>query len=577
MRILGLVDCTHDSGVAILQDGVPEFVIEEERLDRRKHSQRFPSHGLKAAVFDRGLSISDFECLVVPWDVARLRRSFGRAVARRFPLSLALLLQQSRPSQKNGIVSLNQGIVRGFAKNFGIRDLPPIVNVGHHDSHAAIYFASPFDDATVLVADGYGDDAATSAYVGAGGKLERVWHTGIFNSLGLVYAFVSDYLGFGALSGEGKVMALAAFGGPTYVDRFREIVRATDDGRYAVDMSYFSYDSLGMLRPIRSKFVRAFGPARAPGGPLEDRHRDIARALQTVTEEILIHIARGLAARSPSRNLVLTGGVALNCVANARIAEETPFRRVWVPPVASDTGAPLGAAMWHYHQTLGHARGFRLEHPYFGLSYTDDEIETALRAANLPFERLSESDLVERTARDLAQGRIVGWFQGRFEMGPRALGNRSMLADPRNASMRDVLNARVKHREGFRPFAPAILADRAQEYFELDGEDPFMTLAPRVRAGMADRIPAGVHVDGTARLQTVRRDVNPRYYDLIAAFGRLTGVPVLLNTSFNESEPIVATPQHAIACFLRTGMDVLAIGNFHCTRPDLAVADDRPE
>jgi carbamoyltransferase len=292
-----------------------------------------------------------------------------------------------------------------------------------------------------------------------------------------------------------------------------------------------------------------------------------------VTEETILHVLRGLERRFPSRNLVLSGGVALNCVANARILADTGYERVWVPPCASDTGAPLGSALWHHHQTLGQPRNGELKHAFFGLAYTDTEIEAALREAGLAGERMAEPELIERAARDLADGRIVGWFQGRFEMGPRALGNRSILADPRRESMKDVINARIKHREPFRPFAPAVLLERACELFEIAQPDPFMTLAPRVRPEKRHLIPAAVHVDGTGRIQTVERSANPRYYGVIEAFGRLTGVPVLLNTSFNRQEPIVANPAEAISCFLRTDMDVLVLGDYYVTDRNAAAVD----
>jgi carbamoyltransferase len=385
------------------------------------------------------------------------------------------------------------------------------------------------------------------------------------NSAGLVYTFVTEYLGFAGFGDEGKVMALAAFGEDRYLTRFRDVIRPTEDGRYAVNMDYFSYSAFGQLRPFTRKFVDTFGPPRQPGEPITDRHRDVAFALQTVTEEIVLHLVRGLQKRHALRDLCVTGGVALNCVANAKILEHTDIRRLWVPPCASDTGAPLGSAMWHYHQTLNRPRSFELRHALFGKSYSEKEITSALENAGLDYRRMPEKELVARVAQDLADGKIVGWFQGRFEMGPRALGNRSILADPRREEMRDLLNAKVKKREPFRPFAPAVLVERAHEFFEVDQPDPFMTLAPRVRAASRDRIPAAVHVDGTGRIQTVERSTNPRYYRLIEEFGRLTGVPILLNTSFNRSEPIVASPEDAIRCFQRTSMDVLVMGDFYTT------------
>jgi carbamoyltransferase len=329
-------------------------------------------------------------------------------------------------------------------------------------------------------------------------------------------------------------------------------------------MDYFRYDTYGQLRPFKRKFIDTFGPPRARGEPITDRHKDLAFALQAATEEIVLHRVRTLLKRHPGvRNLVLSGGVALNCVANAKILEETDVQRLWVPPCASDTGAPLGSALWHYHHDLGHARRFELKHALMGKAYNEEEIVRALEVAGLHYRRLPETQLIARVARDLADGRIVGWFQGRFEIGPRALGNRSILADPRRPNMRDVLNAKVKQREAFRPFAPAVLVERASEFFEIDQPDPFMTLAPRVRPESRDRIPAAVHVDGTGRIQTVERESNPRYHGLIKEFGRLTGIPILLNTSFNRSEPIVACPRDAVECYLKSGIDVLVLGDYY--------------
>jgi carbamoyltransferase len=561
VRILGLVACTHDSGLAVLEDGVPTLVLEEERLNREKHTKDFPRLALEAA-FGEGLAgIDKVDVITTPWDVVKLRRTFASAVFGRLPGSLSLVSERSHTPQNNEIVLLNTTLSRKIKRLRGHPLHAPIVNVGHHDSHAASFFVSPFEAAAVLVMDGYGDDAATSVYAGRGNRLERRWHTGMFNSLGMVYTFLTDYLGFGGFADEGKVMALAACGAPSYVDRFRDCIRLLPEGRYAVNMDYFSFDTFGQLKPFKRRFLAVFGPPRRKGDPLTDRHRDIACALQTVTEEVVLHVVRELARTQGSRNLVVSGGVALNCVANARILEETDFTRVWVPPCASDTGAPLGSALWHWHQTFGRPRGFELTHPFYGLAYDETRLRAALQKAGLAFTRMEEAELFARTARDLADGKVVGWFQGAFEMGPRALGNRSILADPRRIEIKDAINAKIKHREAFRPFAPAVLAERAAEFFHIDQPDPFMTLAPRVREDKKSVIPAAVHVDGTGRIQTVERAANSRYYGVIEAFGKLTGVPVLLNTSFNRQEPIVTTPEEAISCYLRTGMDVLVLGN----------------
>jgi carbamoyltransferase len=565
VKVLGVVAKTHDSGIALLEDGVPQLIFEEERFNRSKKTKKFPKQSLAAARADFALRLADVDVITTPWDVGQLRKTAVRLLTRRFPLSLSLLLPSTHDSQQNQIMVLNTYLRRGLSKSFASVKLPPIVNVGHHDSHAAVFFVSPFDEALVLVMDGYGDDSSSSAYFGRGTRLERLWSTEVLNSVGLVYTFVTQHLGFAGFGDEGKVMALAAFGSASYVSQFRDVIRPAPDGGYAVDMSYFNYDKFGQLRPFSRKFIATFGRARRPDEPLTDQHRDLAFALQTVTEEVILNRVRSLLKEYPVRDLCMSGGVALNCVANAKVLEGTDIRRVWVPPCASDTGAPLGSALWHTHQTLGLPRRFELTHPYYGRAYKDEEIVRALEVEGLRYHRLATAQLLRRVAKDLADGKIVGWFQDRFEMGPRALGNRSILADPRRAEMRDELNDRVKKREPFRPFAPVVLAERASEYFEVSQADPFMTLAPRVRAEKQSVIPAAVHVDGTGRIQTIDRTANPRYYGLIEEFARLTGVPVLLNTSFNRKEPIVASPKDAVACYLLSGMDVLVLGDFYTT------------
>jgi len=561
LKILGVVTETHDSGVALLDDGVLVLVLEEERFNREKHTQEFPRHSLEAACAALRLRIDDIDVITTPWDVAQLRRTFAKAVFGGLPGSLTLLWPGAHAAQDSGIVLLPFWLWFNLRCMVGLAKLPEMVKVGHHDAHAAIFFTSPFEEAAVLVMDGYGDTSATSAYVGRGNRLECLSRGGFFDSIGMLYTLVTHHLGFRTFE-EGTVMALAACGGDTYVEKFRELIQLEEGGLFSLNRDYLRHDRYGQVWPFTQKFLDAFGPARRRDEPIGDHHRDLAYALQVCTEETVLHVVRALAAVHPSRNLCLTGSVALNCVANARILRDTDYQRVWVPPCASDSGAPLGSALWHYHQTLGYPRQFEMTHPFYGLAYSDREIMSALDEAGLSYQRLDEKGIIAQVAEELVQGRIVGWFQGRFEVGPRALGNRSILADPRKVAMKDKLNARIKQREPFRPFAPAVLVERAAEFFEIDQPDPFMTTAPRVRADKTHLIPAAVHVDGTARIQTVNRSDNPRYYDLIQEFARRTGVPVILNTSFNAKEPIVASPADAVSCFLRSGIDVLAIGDF---------------
>ena len=565
MRILGIVTRTHDSGLALLSDGVPTLVLEEERFNHEKHTLRFPFLSLAGAFNGQGLDINDIDVITTPWEMKCFRQSAFSAVLGCLPDSLNLLRPSARSTQSTLIVNMPMGLWWGLKWKFGFnRTIPNIVQVRHHDAHAASFFISPFEEAAVLVMDGYGDETATSTYTGSGNRLQRLWQSNFFDSLGMLYTCVTKYLGFGRFE-EGTVMALAATGCPTYAAKFRELIHLKSGGQFSINLDFVSYNTHGLIRPFKRTFTDTFGPPRRPDEPIADRHRDLAYALQSTVEATILHIVRALSRSCPSRDLCLSGGVALNCVANARILSDSDYKSIWVPPCASDSGAPLGSALWHYHQTLGHPRGFELTHPFYGLAYSDSEITSALRHAGLTPQRMSEHNLVSRVARDLAEGKIVGWFQGRFEMGPRALGNRSILADARNGAIRDQLNTRVKNREAFRPFAPAVLVERVSEFFEINQSDPFMAIAPRVRADKTHLIPAAVHVDGTARIQTVDRAVNPRFYGVIEEFAKLTKIPVILNTSFNQREPMVARPEDAISCYLRTGMDVLVLGDFYIT------------
>ncbi len=565
MNILGIVSKTHDTGIALIKDGVPQLVLEEERFTRVKHSKAFPRHCLKDAFGDMGHDIADVDAITIPWKGRRLMGTFLQAILAKPPASFNLLRPSAHATHDMGIVNLWARMHLQVRSALGVTRLPPIHEVGHHDAHAAVFFVSPFEEATVLVMDGYGDETATSAYVGRGNRLERVFKLGFFDSLGMLYTCTTQHLGFKPFE-EGTVMALAACGRGGAVDRFREVVRLGENGSFTVNRDFVNYPTHGLIQPFTKRFIDTFGPARKPGEELTDRYLDLAYALQAVTEEAVLHIVRHLERTLPSRNLVITGGVGLNCVANARILRDTGFERVWVPPCASDTGAPLGSALFHYHQTLDRPRtGYEMTHPFLGKAYSEDEAIAALKAQGLSFERLTDDELFSRVSRDLVDQKIVGWFQGRYEIGPRALGNRSILADPRSLKIKDLINARIKYREPFRPFAPAVLIERAAEFFEVDQPDPFMTMAPKVKADKVEVIPAAVHVDGTGRIQTVRREDNPRYYRLIETFGQLTGVPILINTSFNRQEPVVASPAEAVSCYLRTAMDVLVLGNIYVT------------
>lgn len=571
MHILGITTQTHDTGVAILRNGSPLGVYEEERFNREKHTLRFPEQSLAAAFAVNGLKLSDIDLITIPWNMRSYRRTVRHILTRRFPHSLNLLRPEARKTIALGAANMPLRVKIGLGRRFGFKNLPRLVQVHHHDAHAAVFFVSPFEEASILIMDGFGDESATSAYTGKGNRIERLWQHAFFDSLGMLYSCVTEHLGFKVFE-EGTVMALAACGGPTYLDKFRDVVHLLDGGRIVVNKDYISYDTHGFIRPFTEKFISTFGPARRREEPLTDRHRDLAFALQATVEEAVLHMVRELSRTQPSRNLVISGGVALNCVANARILRDTDYENVWVPPIASDSGVCLGSTLYYHHQVLGHRREYTMRHPFFGMQFTDEQIAKALNDAGLSYTKLPEAELLRRVAKDLADSRIVGWFQGRAEIGPRALGNRSILSDARSLKIKDLINSRIKHREPFRPFAPAVLIERVSDYFEFDQADPFMTMAPKLRPDKISVIPAAAHVDGTGRLQTVERTANPRYYALIEEYARLTGVPVILNTSFNRQEPIVNTPQEAISCYLRTEMDVLVLGDFYVTdRPRQAM------
>jgi len=458
--------------------------------------------------------------------------------------------------------------------------------VEHHQAHlASTFFVSPFDQAALLSADGLGDFASTMWGTGRGNRMHIDGAIAFPHSLGMYYTAVSQYLGFRKFGDEYKVMGLAAYGEPAYLDEFRRIVRTTRGVGFRLGLKYFKHHRTGPEMTWRDAdktpelgamfsdyMAERLGPARDPAAPVEKVHRDGAATLQARLEEVLFQMLRALHAQTKQEAVCLAGGVAFNCLANGKIFDKTPFKKIFVQPAAGDAGLAIGAAYFVHHQILGQPRSFVMENAYWGPGYTPEQIRSAVAASRLQSEGLEISELHEKViakeaAKEIANGRILGWFQGRAEWGPRALGNRSIVADPRRPDMKDILNARIKHREMFRPFAPSILAEATGEYFEKSYPCPFMTQAYTVRPEKREVIPAPTHVDGTGRLQTVTQDANPRYWALIREFANLTGVPVVLNTSFNDNEPIVCRPEEAIECFLRTKMDVLVLGDILVRKP----------
>jgi len=442
----------------------------------------------------------------------------------------------------------------------------------HHQSHAASAFLpSPFEEAAILTCDGVGEWATTTQGVGRGNQLELIKEIRFPHSLGLLYSAFTYYLGFKVNSAEYKVMGAAPYGDPKHVDLiFDELVDLREDGSFKLNMKYFAYDY--GLTMTNHKFDALFGqPRRKPESPMDQFHWDMAASVQRVTEEIMLRIVRDLHRRTGLANLCMAGGVALNCVSNGRIIREGPFENLWVQPAAGDAGGALGAALFVDNCVLDRPRKLRMDHAYWGPSFTDEAIRRYLDARGARYRTLTRDEMIAETARRLSDDQaVVGWFQGRLEWGPRSLGSRSIIADARNQDNWKRVNLKIKFRESFRPFAPAVLAEKASEWFDIDRESPYMLLVCQVREGK--RIPAVTHVDGSARLQTVTRESHPDFYDLLAAFDELTDCPVLINTSFNvRGEPIVCTPDDAYLCFMRTQMDVLVLGN------QILLKEDQPE
>jgi carbamoyltransferase len=574
MYILGINAYHGNASAAILHDGQLVAAAEEERFNRVKYAAGFPAQAIRYCLEEAGISIEAVDHVAIPrnpW--ARLGRKLLYAVRLpRFAWERAKVMAQFA------------GIGTELARALEVhphRIRARYHRIEHHLAHlASAFFVSPFEQAAVLSADGLGDFASTMWGRGEGSNLEVLESIAFPHSLGMYYTALTQHLGFWKFGDEYKVMGLAAYGEPAYQDEFHRIVCAGDGLSFRLGLDYFQHQREGAEMTWREsdrtpELGRLFSPyleqrlgsARAASEPLERKHRDQASTMQAVLEDVLFKMLNALYARTKKKALCLAGGVAFNCVANGKVFERTPFEEIYVQPAAGDAGLAVGAAYYVHHQLLGQPRAFVMDHAYWGPAFTPEEIQQVLnrhraRDGGLEMSKLPPEELVKITAKHIADGKVVGWFQGRMEWGPRALGNRSILVDPRRAEMKDTLNQRIKHREPFRPFAPSILEEAVGDYFERSRPSPFMNLACRVRADKQVKIPAPTHVDGTGRLQTVSRQTNPLYWSLLKEFENLTGVPVILNTSFNENEPIVCTPEEALNCFLRTRMDVLVLGGY---------------
>lgn len=593
MKILGLSFFYHDAAAVLLVDGRPVAMTEEERFSRKKHDYGFPSLAIEFALREGGISAQDLDYVVFyERPFVKLDRIFKTAFAT-FPWTPFVFVKAIKS------LFLSKIWIRALiAKELGI-DPEKILFTEHHLSHAAAsFFPSPYDKAAIVTIDGVGEWACTTIGIGDGSSIKITKEINFPHSIGLLYSAFTAFLGFEVNEGEYKVMGMAPYGTPKYVDKVKSLITFFDDGSFALNLEYFSFYR-SSTSTYSSKFVELFGKPRDPkskfftrdsGWPSyfgdkpegeefekladeQEYYADIASSLQKVTEEAIVRIAKEAHRVTGSRNLCIGGGVALNSVANWKVLQETPFTDIFIQPAAGDSGGALGAALSVYHTALKKPREFRMRHAYYGKAYTKSEIEEFLHRKGLSAEYVPDEDeLVRKVVREILAGKVIGWFHGKFEWGPRALGSRSILADPRRTDMKDIVNTKIKFREPYRPFAPSVLSEHAGEFFEISDVPRhfparFMLYVVNVRPEKRQVIPAITHVDGTGRLQTVFRQESPRYWKLINAFYEETGVPLLLNTSFNlRGEPIVNTPENAYNTFSASGMDVLVLENHIVTK-----------
>jgi carbamoyltransferase len=556
MYILGINAYTHDTSAAIVRDGEVVAVGEEERFIRQKHTWGFPAKSIEFCVEEAGIGFNDIGYIAFSFKPFLCLKRILKNTIKYLPDSLSSAIKEgriwsSRCKVKKRVANIfNKGVI-------SYRFIP----VKHHLAHAASsFFISPFEKSAIISMDAVGEDVTTFLGYGEGNKIIPVHEIKFPHSLGFLYNAFTIYLGFGLQGDEGKVMGLAPYGRPSYIDFFRKIVRMDNKGGVSLDISFFDFHK-SMEKIYGDKLVRTLGPARKKGEELKDFHKDIAASLQMRLEEVGIELAQYIKEKTKSSYLCLAGGVSLNSVMNYKILKEAGLKGIFIQPAAYDGGTSLGAALYLYHHILGNKRNFKLEEPAFGPCYSDEEIEKLLGMCKIEYRR--SDDVAKDVANLIADGNIVGWFQGKSEIGPRALGYRSILADPRRPDMKDLLNSKVKFREGFRPYAPSVLEEDSKDFFESLVPSPYMLLVFDVKEEKRSLIPAITHVDGTARVQTVTSISYPLYHRLISEFKKITGIPMILNTSFNiMGEPMVSTPADALRCFFSTGMDALAIGSF---------------
>lgn len=580
MFVLGINAYHGDSSACLVRDGVLVAAVEEERFRRIKHWAGFPYESIRYCLKEAGIKLAEVDHVAINRDP---KANFLRKVCftlKKRP-DLVLVLERLKNAKEWS------SIEESFAKSFpGEKFNAQVHHVEHHKAHlSSAFHVSPFEEAVVVSVDGFGDFSSAAWGVGRGGDISIDGKVYYPHSLGVFYQALTQYLGFSHYGDEYKVMGLAPYGEPKYIEEMRQIVLLQVDGSYRLNLDYFRYykekveyewengaPSVGTL--FTEKLESLLGPKHGEKEELTQRHKDLARSIQAMYEEAFFHLLNKLHQRHPIDNLALAGGCAMNSVANGKVYGNTPFKKIYIQSAAGDAGGAIGAAFSVWHGLGNKKRGFVMNHAYWGPGYSVAQIaelidsrQSCINNEGCYVELIdNENELCTRTARAISEGKVIGWFQGRLEWGPRALGNRSILGDPRRADMKDILNLKIKRRESFRPFAPSILREAVPEWFEVDDDVSFMMQVYPIRAEKRSAIPAVTHVDGSGRLQTVYESINPRYYRLISAFREITGVPIVLNTSFNENEPVVCHPKEALDCFLRTKMDILVLGNYYFER-----------
>jgi len=565
MYILGLSSYAHESSCALIKNGEIKSIIEEERLNREKHTWKLPKLSIKKCLEMENISINDIDYFTFFWQPKKEISGNLSHFMRYFPATLNTLTTSSGGSEMNAIqrISAMKKIGKTLQEEFNLSNAPHIEFVEHHLAHvASSFFVSPFEKSAILILDGRGESISTSMYHGEKNNITKISETKVPHSLGHFYAAVTDYLGFKPFFDEWKVMGMSAYGKNNYVEEFSELVELLPNGQFRLNLKYFNFHTHGSGKWVSDYFIKKFGEKRNPNSEYHQKHFDVAFGLQRTIEKIGVHIANFLYDKTKLSNLCLAGGVALNVLMNREIIKKTPFKNLFIQPIAHDAGTSFGSALYFYNYEMKKARNFQFKHTYWGPEYTNKEIEKILVESNLTYHK--SNNIAKETAQQIADEKIIGWFQGRMEAGPRALGNRSITVSPLKADMKDRLNERVKRREYFRPFAPSVLEERVSDFFEMPKNinSPYMILSGEVKEEKRQIIPAVTHADNTARVHTVNSKDNLKYWSLIHEFEKITGVPVLLNTSFNENEPIVCTPKDAVECFLRTDFDILSIGDF---------------